>query len=112
MAINRVGAKGIASCTVAAQDIEDASLTNANFGPSTISNSQLANSSVTINGTSVSLGGSITLPEPPDWQAVTVADGSTQLTATAGKGYFLDTNTGVRSIFTYITKQRRFCSIS
>jgi len=99
MAINRVGAKGIASCTVAAQDIEDASLTNANFGPSTISNSQLANSSVTINGTSVSLGGSITLPEPPDWQAVTVADGSTQLTATAGKGYFLDTNTGVIEVF-------------
>ena len=29
------------------------------------------------------------------WNAVTVADGSTQLSASAGNGYFLDTNTGV-----------------
>ena len=29
------------------------------------------------------------------WNAVTVADGSTQLTASAGNGYFLDTNAGV-----------------
>ena len=29
------------------------------------------------------------------WNAVTVADGSTILNASAGNGYFLDTNTGV-----------------
>ena len=29
------------------------------------------------------------------WNAVTVADGSTQLNASAGNGYFLDTNAGV-----------------
>ena len=34
-----------------------------------------------------------------DWQAVTVADGSTTLTAQAGKGYFLDTNVGVIEVF-------------
>ena len=34
-----------------------------------------------------------------NWQAVTVADGSTQLTAEAGKGYFLDTNAGVIEVF-------------
>lgn len=34
-----------------------------------------------------------------NWNAVTVADGSTQLTAEAGKGYFLDTNTGVIEVF-------------
>jgi len=33
------------------------------------------------------------------WNAVTVADGSTQLTASAGNGYFLDTNTGVIEVF-------------
>jgi len=99
MAINRVGAKGIASCTVAAQDIADETLTNAFFGPSTISNSQLANSSITLNGNTVSLGGSVTLKEEVDWQAVTVADGSTTLSVTAGKGYFLDTNTGVIEVF-------------
>ena len=30
-----------------------------------------------------------------NWNAVTVADGSTQLNASAGSGYFLDTNAGV-----------------
>ena len=33
------------------------------------------------------------------WNAVTVADGSTQLSASAGNGYFLDTNTGVIEVF-------------
>ena len=95
MPINRVDQKGIASCTVAAQDIADETLTNAFFGPSTISNSQLANNKFTINGDEVSLGGSLTIKEEVDWQALTVADGSTQLTAVAGRGYFLDTNAGV-----------------
>ena len=33
------------------------------------------------------------------WNAVTVADGSTQLSASAGNGYFLDTNTGTIEVF-------------
>jgi len=33
------------------------------------------------------------------WNAVTVADGSTQLNASAGNGYLLDTNTGVIEVF-------------
>ena len=58
-----------------------------------IVNAKAANSSITINGTAVSLGGSVTAGT--DWQAVVVADGSTQLTAVVGRGYFLDTNLGV-----------------
>jgi len=34
-----------------------------------------------------------------DWQAVQVADGSTQVNAESGKGYFLDTNVGVIEVF-------------
>src|SRR6056300_385164 len=34
-----------------------------------------------------------------NWNAVTVADGSTQLNASAGNGYLLDTNTGVIEVF-------------
>jgi hypothetical protein len=34
-----------------------------------------------------------------NWQAVTVADGSTQVNATSGNGYLLDTNTGVIEVF-------------
>ena len=32
------------------------------------------------------------------WQAVVVADGSTGLTATAGKGYFIDTTSGAQTV--------------
>ena len=76
--------------------LPNTSVTNAQLAGS-IANAKLANSSITINGTAVSLGGSVTAGT--DWQAVVVADGSTQLTATAGKGYFLDTNTGVIEVF-------------
>jgi hypothetical protein len=34
-----------------------------------------------------------------NWQAVTVADGSTQVNATSGNGYLLDTNAGVIEVF-------------
>jgi len=33
------------------------------------------------------------------WNAVTVADGSTQLNASSGNGYFLDTNAGIIEVF-------------
>ena len=83
-----VDTRTIKDGTIIAQDVSG-SLTNA----------KLTNSSFTINGTAVSLGGSGTFTPLVEWQAVTVADGSTTLTAEAGKGYFLDTNTGVIEVF-------------
>ena len=85
------GAK-IADDAINSEHITDGSVDNVHLAGS-IANAKLANSSITINGTAVSLGGSVTAGT--DWQAVVVADGSTQLTAAAGKGYFLDTNAGV-----------------
>ena len=108
MALTKVQNTGIAddavttdkieNSTVLAADLAASSVTNAKIATGTIGNDKLTNSSVTINGSSLSLGGSTTLKHI-DWQAVTVADGSTTLTATAGKGYFLDTNTGVIEVF-------------
>ena len=89
------GAK-IVDDAINSEHITDGSVDNVHLAGS-IANAKLANSSITINGTAVSLGGSVTAGT--DWQAVVVADGSTQLTATAGKGYFLDTNTGVIEVF-------------
>ena len=89
------GAK-LADDAVDSEHLTDGSVDNVHLAGS-IANSKLANSSITINGTAVSLGGSVTAGT--DWQAVVVADGSTQLTAEAGKGYFLDTNTGVIEVF-------------
>ena len=85
------GAK-LADDAVDSEHLTDGSVDNVHLSGS-IANAKLANSSITINGTAVSLGGSITAGT--DWQAVVVADGSTQLTAVAGRGYFLDTNAGV-----------------
>jgi len=84
------GAK-LADDAVDSEHLVDGSVDNVHLAGS-IANDKLANSSITINGTAVSLGGSVTAGT--DWQAVVVADGSTQLTAVAGKGYFLDTNLG------------------
>tara|TARA_Y100001972_G_C7629631_1_gene315992 strand:- start:27 stop:1496 length:1470 start_codon:yes stop_codon:yes gene_type:complete len=83
-----VDTRTIKDGTIIAQDVSGS-----------ITNAKLANSSISINGSSVSLGGSASIIVFLDWQAVTVADGSTTLTAEAGKGYFLDTNAGVIEVF-------------
>jgi hypothetical protein len=58
----------------------------------------LANNSVTINGSSVSLGGSVDISAGTDWQSVVTADGSTATTASAGEGYFIDTTSNAHTI--------------
>ena len=96
MAINRIKTGGITDGTIQSGDIAPGTIASDRL-EGNVANAKLANSSITINGTAVSLGGSVTAGT--DWQAVTVADGSTTLTAEAGKGYFLDTNTGVIEVF-------------
>jgi len=98
MALTKVQNTGIADDAVTTDKIENSTVVAADIAPGTIANAKLANSSITLNGSAISLGGSSTLKHI-DWQAVTVADGSTTLTAEAGKGYFLDTNTGVIEVF-------------
>ena len=56
---------------------------------SSVPNSALANSSITINGSSVALGGSVTLQEDFVWEIKTSA-----FTAAASRGYFVDTSGG------------------
>ncbi len=98
MALTKVQNTGIADDAVTTDKIENSTVLAADIAPGTITNAKLSNSAVTINGSSISLGGSGSAKHL-DWQALTVADGSTTLTATAGKGYFLDTNTGVIEVF-------------
>src|SRR6056300_941992 len=109
MALTKVTKSGITNNAIDGDKIEDGTVVAADIAPGTISsdkiatgtiaNDKLANSSVTINNSAVSLGGSIELATGTDWQAVTVADGSTTLNAEAGKGYFLDTNAGIIEVF-------------
>jgi len=77
----------------------DLSSTSVTLASGEISNAELANSSFTLNGSSVSLGGSTSIIPYLNWQAVQVADGSTQVNAEVNKGYFLDTNAGVIEVF-------------
>src|SRR5210317_210589 len=96
---NAIDGDRIEDGTVVAADIAPGTISSDKIATGTISNDKLANSSVTINNTALSLGGSLELATGTDWQAVTVADGSTTLNAEAGKGYFLDTNAGVIEVF-------------
>jgi len=98
MALTKLPKNAIADGAVKDNNIADGAIQNQDISGS-ISNDKLANSSFTFNGTEVSLGASQSIITYLDWQAVTVADGSTQVNAEAGKGYFLDTNAGVIEVF-------------
>ena len=80
---------------ISAADVADGTLTNAKLAGS-IANDKLANSSITLNGTSVSLGGSADVGT--QWQAEITADGSTQTTAVAGRGYFINVSSNAHTV--------------
>jgi hypothetical protein len=96
MAISKIGSKALVDCSVAAVDIADNSITAAKLAGS-IANAKLANSSIIVNGTTVALGASGSIPAV-QWQAVITADGSTATSATAGEGYFIDTTSNAHTI--------------
>jgi hypothetical protein len=98
MALTKLPKNAIADDAVTSDKIADGTVQNVDISGS-ISNDKLTNSSFTFNGTEISLGASQSIVTYLDWQAVQVADGSTQVTAEAGKGYFLDTNAGVIEVF-------------
>lgn len=97
MALTKVTKTGITDNAIDADKIEDGTVLSADIAPGTIENAKLANSSITVNGSSVSLGGSVTAKHI-DWQSVITADGSTTTTAVAGQGYFIDTTSAAHTI--------------
>src|SRR6056300_356855 len=96
MALTKVQKTGITDNAIDADKIEDGTIVAADIAPGTITNDKLAgsiandkltNSSITVNGSSVSLGGSVSAGKV-SWQAVKTAD----FNAVAGEGYFVDTD--------------------
>jgi hypothetical protein len=69
-------------------------ITNAQLAGS-IANSKLANSSITINGSAISLGSSTTISTGTSWQS---AEKTATFTAVAGEGYFVNTLAGAFEI--------------
>src|SRR6056300_331015 len=59
-----------------------------------IASAKLSNSTITINGTSISLGGSSSVGVDVNWQSVQ----TTGFTAVAGNGYFVDTTSGAITV--------------
>jgi len=83
MPISQINSASIADGSVVATDI----------APATITNAKLVNSSVTINGQSVSLGSSTSLASI-QWQAVKTTD----FNAVAGYGYFCNTTSNTITV--------------
>ena len=103
MALTKVTRSGITDDSINADKIEDGTIVDADITPGTITNAKLAgsianaklaNSSLTINGSSVSLGAS-TSAGSISWQSVVTSDGSTVTTMVAGRGYFVDNTSAV-----------------
>jgi len=84
--------------TVQNVELEDGTLSSEKFETGTIENASLSNSTITINGTSISLGGSSSVGVDVNWQSVVTADGSTATTASAGNGYMIDTTSAAHTI--------------
>src|SRR6056300_1740973 len=93
---NAIDADKIEDGTIVAADIAPGTITNDKLAGS-IANDKLANSSITVNGSSVSLGGSVSAGKV-QWQSVVTADGSTATSAVAGNGYFIDTTSAAHTI--------------
>jgi len=106
MALTKVQKTGITDNAIDADKIEDGTIVAADIAPGTITNAKLAgsiandklaNSSITVNGSSVSLGGSVSAGKV-QWQSVVTADGSTATSATADYGYFIDTTSAAHTL--------------
>ena len=107
MPISKIGSKGVKDAELTADDLAPGTITSAKIAPGTIANdrlagsianAKLANTTITINGTSIALGASGDIVAGTDWQAVVTADGSTVTTATAGQGFFINTTSAAHTL--------------
>ena len=73
--------------SIDASNISSGTLPNARL--SSVPNSALANSSITINGSAIALGGSVTVETDFTWETKTSA-----FNVAASRGYFVDTSSG------------------
>ena len=103
MALTKLPKNAIADDAIDTSKIEDGTIQNqeisgtlpeTKLATGTIENAKLSNSSITINGTSISLGGSSSVGVDVNWQSVQ----TTGFTAVAGNGYFVDTTSGAITV--------------
>jgi len=106
MALTKLPKNALGTGSVDASKIEDGTIQNQELAGSlsedrlatgTIENASLSNSTITINGTSISLGGSSSVGVDVNWQSVITGAGSSS-TAVAGNGYFIDTTSNTHTL--------------
>jgi len=88
------GAK-VADDAINSEHITDGSVDNVHLAGS-IANAKLANSAITINGSSVALGASTTIETGTSWQSSIVT--ASTLNAAVGNGYWIDTTSNACTI--------------
>ena len=89
MAITKIGSRAIIDGSILAADFAPGSVSADKLAGS-IENSKLSNSTITIGGQAISLGGSNNALNLVDWQSKITSDGSTVTTMVSGRGYFID----------------------
>src|SRR5210317_741188 len=93
-----VGAPNISPGAITTTQISPtAGIVSGQIAPGTIANDRLANTGITINGTTIALGASGDISAGTDWQSVITAAGGSN-TAVAGEGYFIDTTSAVHTV--------------
>ena len=107
MPFNKIGSKGITDGSVASAEFADGVVTSAKLQNSAVTNDKLTNTTVSVSGTSITLGSSVTLANKfVDWQSVIVADGSTGTTGVSGRGYFINTTSAAHTFTLPISATR------
>jgi len=89
-----ISAADVADGTLTNAKLADGTIENGKIADSTIANAKLVNSSVTVNGSSVALGGSVDISAGTAWQTEKTAS----FTAVAGEGYFVNTTSGAITV--------------
>ena len=97
MALTKLPKNAFATGSVDDSKIEDGTIQNVELSGS-LANDRLVNSTITFNGTSTALGGSVSVTPFVEWQSVITADGSTATSAVAGEGYFIDTTSNTHTV--------------
>src|SRR6056300_185262 len=90
-----VGAPNISPGAITTTQISPtAGIVSGQIAPGTIANDRLANTGITINGTTIALGASGDIVAGTDWQSVKTAS----FTAVAGEGYFVNTTSSAITV--------------
>ena len=98
MPFNKIGSKGITDGSIATAEFADGIVTSAKLQSGAVTNDKLTNTTVSVSGTSITLGSSATFNNKfVNWQSVIVADGSTGTTGVSGRGYFINTTSAAHT---------------